>query len=52
MQLAIANTAMLGKVHQRGDLALASKGGNYKGFFHVPRALLFSIQAIEGARQP
>ena len=23
------------------------KGGNYKGFFHVPRALLFSIRAAE-----
>ena len=23
------------------------KGGNYKGFFHVPRALLFSIQEID-----
>lgn len=41
-----------GYCDRRGDLALASKGGNYKGFFHVPRALLFSIQAIEGARQP
>ncbi len=30
-----------------GDLALTSKGGNYKGFFHVPRALLFSLQAID-----
>ena len=25
----------------------ACKGGNYKGFFHVPRALLFSIRAAE-----
>jgi len=25
------------------------KGGNYKGFFHVPRALLFSVQRWERA---
>lgn len=37
-----------GYCDRRGELALSSKGGNYKGFFHVPRALLFSIQAIEG----
>ncbi len=42
-----------GYCDRRGDLALQSKGGNYKGFFHVPRALLFSVQAIEReARQP
>lgn len=38
-----------GYCDRRGDLALTSKGGNYKGFFHVPRALLFSVQAIERA---
>lgn len=38
-----------GYCDRRGDLALSSKGGNYKGFFHVPRALLFSVQRIEGA---
>ena len=38
-----------GYCDRRGDLALTSKGGNYKGFFHVPRALLFSMQAIENA---
>lgn len=31
-----------------GRPAMESKGGNYKGSFHVPRALLFSIQRIEG----
>ncbi|WP_254150839.1 AGE family epimerase/isomerase [Candidatus Chloroploca mongolica] len=36
-----------GYCDRRGDLALTSKGGNYKGFFHVPRALLFSLQAID-----
>lgn len=38
-----------GYCDRRGDLALTSKGGNYKGFFHVPRALLFSVQRIAGA---
>lgn len=38
-----------GYLERNGELALPSKGGNYKGFFHVPRALLFSVQAIEGA---
>lgn len=36
-----------GYCQRDGSLALTSKGGNYKGFFHVPRALLFSVQAIE-----
>ena len=31
-----------------GNLTHTCKGGNYKGFFHVPRFLLMSIQAIEG----
>lgn len=38
-----------GYCDRRGDLALTSKGGNYKGFFHVPRALLFSLQAMQRA---
>ena len=33
-----------GYCDQRGNLALNSKGGNYKGFFHVPRSLLFTSQ--------
>ena len=37
-----------GYCQRDGSLALTSKGGNYKGFFHVPRALLFSIKALEG----
>ncbi len=42
-----------GYCDRQGELALTSKGGNYKGCFHVPRALLFSVQAIERAnRQP
>ncbi|HMO57415.1 MAG TPA: AGE family epimerase/isomerase [Roseiflexaceae bacterium] len=36
-----------GYLDRSGRPALMSKGGNYKGFFHLPRALLFSIQAIE-----
>lgn len=38
-----------GYCDRQGELALTSKGGNYKGFFHVPRALLFSVQAIKRA---
>lgn len=44
-----AHGEWFGYCDRRGDLALASKGGSYKGFFHVPRALLFSIQAIEAS---
>lgn len=36
-----------GYCDRRGHLTHTAKGGNYKGFFHVPRALLFCIQAIE-----
>ena len=36
-----------GYCDREGNLTHSCKGGNYKGFFHVPRALLFSIQAIE-----
>ncbi len=36
-----------GYLARDGTPALLSKGGPYKGFFHLPRALLFSIQAIE-----
>lgn len=36
-----------GYCDRRGELALSCKGGNYKGFYHVPRALLFSVQCIE-----
>jgi N-acylglucosamine 2-epimerase len=36
-----------GYCDRRGSVALQSKGGPYKGFFHVPRFLLFSMQAIE-----
>lgn len=39
-----------GYLDRRGDVALTSKGGSYKGFFHVPRALLMSVQCIEGVQ--
>jgi N-acylglucosamine 2-epimerase len=39
-----------GYLDRRGDVALDVKGGSYKCFFHVPRALLFSVQRIEAAR--
>ncbi len=36
-----------GYCNRDGTLAQASKGSHYKGFFHVPRSLLFSIQEID-----
>jgi len=36
-----------GYCDRRGELTSSCKGNNYKGFFHVPRALLFSVQRIE-----
>ena len=36
-----------GYCDRQGNLTKTCKGGNYKGFFHVPRALLMSIQRIE-----
>lgn len=36
-----------GYLDRRGDPALPLKGGSYKGCFHIPRALLFSLQALE-----
>lgn len=37
-----------GYCDRQGNLTHTCKGGNYKGFFHVPRFLLMGIQAIEG----
>jgi len=36
-----------GYCDRKGTLTHSSKGGNYKGFFHVPRALLYSIREID-----
>lgn len=36
-----------GYLDRRGDIALDLKGGNYKGCFHIPRALLFSLQTMK-----
>ena len=36
-----------GYCHRDGTLARTSKGGNYKGCFHVPRALLMCIQEVD-----
>jgi len=33
-----------GYCDRQGNLTHTCKGGNYKGFFHVPRALLFTSQ--------
>ena len=35
-----------GYLDRRGNVALDLKGGNYKGCFHIPRALLFSLQTM------
>lgn len=50
--------AWWGYLHRDGSVANAAKGGNFKGCFHVPRALLFAIQSADrilqsaGARTP
>ena len=36
-----------GYLDRQGQPALTLKGGNYKGCFHIPRALLFSLQTIQ-----
>jgi len=36
-----------GYCDRRGELTHTCKGGNYKGFFHVPRFLLMSVQLVE-----
>lgn len=41
------NGGWFGYCDRYGNLTHTCKGGNYKGFFHVPRALLFSIQEID-----
>lgn len=41
------NGGWFGYCDRQGNLTHTCKGGNYKGFFHVPRALLFSIQEID-----
>ena len=38
-----------GYLDRRGNLTHTCKGGAYKGFFHVPRFLLMSVQEIENA---
>ncbi len=44
------NGEWFGYCDRQGNLTHTLKGGNYKGFFHVPRALLFSIQEIDKIR--
>lgn len=39
-----------GYLDRRGEVALDLKGGNYKGCFHIPRALLFSLQTMRSMR--
>jgi N-acylglucosamine 2-epimerase len=38
-----------GYLHRDGSLSHSLKGNHYKGCFHVPRALLFSLQALDRA---
>lgn len=38
-----------GYCDRRGVPTHTCKGGNYKGFFHLPRALLYCIQRLEAA---
>lgn len=45
------NGGWFGYCDRMGNLTHTLKGGNYKGFFHVPRALLFSIQEIDKLMQ-
>ena len=40
-----------GYLDRQGAPALSLKGGNYKGCFHIPRALLFSLQTIQRSGQ-
>ena len=36
-----------GYCDRQGNLIHTAKGGNYKGFFHVSRCLIMSVQAID-----
>jgi N-acylglucosamine 2-epimerase len=40
-----AHGEWFGYCDRRGEVATAMKGGTYKGIFHVPRMLLFTLQA-------
>lgn len=44
-----AHGEWFGYLDRRGEPALTLKGNNYKGCFHIPRALLLSAQTIERA---
>lgn len=41
-----------GYCNREGELVNAMKGGPYKGFFHVPRCLLFSLQRLDAVGVP
>lgn len=40
-----------GYCDRRGELTHTCKGGSYKGCFHVPRALLLSVQRLERMKE-
>ena len=43
------NGEWFGYCDRQGNVTHSLKGGAYKGCFHVPRALLFSVQRIEAS---
>jgi len=42
-----AHGEWFGYCDRHGNLTNSCKGNNYKGFYHVPRFLLFSAREIE-----
>jgi N-acylglucosamine 2-epimerase len=46
------NGEWFGYLNRSGQVANECKGGPYKGFYHVPRALLLSVLCYEQLREP
>ena len=46
------NGEWFGYLHRDGSLAVSAKGSMWKGAFHVPRALLYCMQLLEGPGWP
>jgi N-acylglucosamine 2-epimerase len=47
-----AHGEWFGYLDRQGAVSQRFKGGPYKGFFHVPRALLYTARALKGALEP
>lgn len=47
-----AHGEWFGYLDRQGAVSQRFKGGPYKGFFHVPRALLYTAQALKSALDP